>query len=138
VAARLSDERVRAARESAAGDPLAEAKARLATGDAAAAEALARRVLAGAQGDARLEPLLTLGIAQYMARRPEEALTNFAEAQRLAPRDGRAYNFEARIRLTTGDPDGARRALERGLAQVPGDSALTVARRALEGNLQRP
>lgn len=138
VASRLSDERVRMARASNEADPLAEAKARLATGDAAAAEAIARRVLAGSQGAARLEPLLTLGIAQYMARRPQDALVQFTEAQRIAPADGRAYNFEARIRLTTGDPDGARRALERGLAQAPGDSALTLARRALESSGQRP
>lgn len=114
-------------------DPLIEARALLARGEAARAKTVAARALAGAAGPARLEPLIVLGIAEFAGGHPELALGHFSEAQSIAPRDPRAYNFEARVRITSGDAEGARRALARGLANIPGDSALVLARRALDG-----
>src|SRR5262249_24084023 len=110
-----------ATHESAGADALAEARAHLARGDADGAGAIARRILANLTGAARLEPLLMLGMSQVGARRHAEALGSFEEAQSVAPADARAYNYEARVRLGNGDALGARKALERGLAHVPGD-----------------
>ncbi len=137
LAERLRSERGASA-PTATADPLSEARALLARGDGAGASTIARRVLAQSQGTARFEPLLTLGIAEYMARHADAALARFAEAQAVNPADPRAYNFEARVRLTSGDPKGAIQALDRGLMRAPGDSTLVLARRALGGPGARP
>jgi spermidine synthase len=138
LAARLAEERERAVSATAAALPLEDARTRLASGDAAGASAAARQALANLAGAARLEPLLLLGIAEFGGQRNEAAMAAFREAQQVAPEDARAYNFEARILLASGDVPGARRALERGLARAPGDSALTRAVRALEGPAPSP
>ena len=103
-------------------------------GDVAGASTMARAVLGSARGAARLEPLLLLGVAEFGAAHPDAAIAAFAEAQSVAPGDGRGYTLEARVRLAGGDPGGARRALERGLAHAPADSALRLALRALAAN----
>ncbi len=131
LSSRLAAERPAAVGSQSTPDPLAGARALLARGDANGAGVIAQRVLAAAAGPARLEPLLLLGVARFGAERQAEALENFEDAQRVAPTDRRAYIFEARLRLAQGDPAGARRAIERGLSHVPGDSTLTEARRAL-------
>jgi hypothetical protein len=117
----------------AAAADIAAARAGLARGDVAGAAAAARTLLAAADGYSRLEPLLVLGIAEFGAAHEAGALAAFAEAQRIAPRDARAYLFEARVRLAGGDAAGARRTLERGLARAPADSALNRARQAMAG-----
>ncbi|HXS83390.1 MAG TPA: fused MFS/spermidine synthase [Methylomirabilota bacterium] len=117
----------------AAGDPLADARARLAAGDVAGASAAARSLLATARGPSRLEPLLLVGVAEFGVAHEAEALAAFAEAQSIAPRDPRAYAFEARVRLAGGDAAGARGALARGLARSPADSVLKRALHVLEG-----
>ena len=137
LATLLADERARVASAPPAADPLAEARARLARGDVLGASEAARAVLAGATGAARLEPLLMLGIVEFGLQQSEAALARFREAQSLAPRDGRGYLYEARVRLNTNDPAGARGALERGITRVPGDPALTQALRALAEPLPR-
>jgi Flp pilus assembly protein TadD len=72
-----------------------------------------------------------LGIAQVGTQRHDEARGTFEEAQNVAPADARAYNYEARVRLGGGDAAGARKAIERGLAHVPGDQTLKAALVAL-------
>jgi hypothetical protein len=42
------------------------------------------------------------------------------------------------VRLAAGDAAGARRAIEQGLAQVPGDTTLMLALRALDGAAPPP
>ena len=117
--------------DGAAGDPLAAARSLLASGDVAAASAAARALLAGAHGPARVEPLLMVGVAEFGAGHEAAALAAFAEAQAIAPRDARAYTYEARARLAGGDVDGARRVLARGLARSPADSVLKRALQAV-------
>ena len=119
--------------DGAAGDPLAEARSLLASGDVAGASAAARALLAGAHGPARVEPLLLVGVAEFGAGHEAAALAAFAEAQAIAPRDARAYTYEARARLAGGDVDGARRVLARGLARSPEDSVLKRALQAIAG-----
>jgi Flp pilus assembly protein TadD len=131
LATRLAAEQAMGA---APGDPLAAARASLARGDVAAAAEAARARLASARGVERLEPLLLLGVAEFGAAHTAPALAAFGEAQRLAPGDGRAYTFEARVRLANGDAQGARRALGRGLAAAPADSMLQRAWRAMAGD----
>ena len=131
IATKLAAEQPPAGGVSATQDPLVEARALLARGDAEGAGAIARRVLAGAAGPARLEPLLLLGVALFGAERQAEALESFGRAERVAPTDRRAYSLESRARLAQGDSAGARRTLERGLSRVPGDSTLAAALHAL-------
>jgi spermidine synthase len=132
LATRLAGERALPAIPVASSDALAEARGRLARGDADGAAAIARHALDGSTGLARLEPLLVLGIAEFGARRESAALASFQKAQAVAPHDPRAYQFEARIRLSSADEKGARAALARGLAHAPGDSLLSAALRALD------
>ena len=134
IAARLTAERAMPGGASMAPDALAPARASLARGDVAGARAMARAVLGSAQGEKRLEALLVLGVAEFGAAHPDAALAAVAEAQSVAPRDGRGYALEARVRLAGGDPGGARRALERGVAHAPADSALRLALRAMAAN----
>jgi len=138
LAGRLAEERARATSVARNVGPMDEARARLARGDVAGAAELARQVLEQSTGPARLEPLLMLGIAEFGAQRNAEALAHFQHAQALAPLDERAYLYEARLRLTMNDIAGARRALERGLAQLPGDPALSQALRALDDRAPGP
>ena len=79
----------------------------------------------------RLEALLLAGIASQAARRDSTAFARFREAQALAPHDGRAYDYEARMLFASHDMVGARAVVERGLRNVPGDKALTQALQVL-------
>ena len=79
----------------------------------------------------RLEALLLSGMASQAARRDSTAFARFREAQDLAPHDGRAYDYEARMRFAARDFAGARAVVERGLQNVPGDAALTQALQVL-------
>src|SRR6185503_5408893 len=83
----------------ATGDPLAAARARLASGDVAGAGAAARALLAGTRGPSRLEPLLLVGVTEFGAGNEAAALAAFADAQSISPSDARAYALEARVRL---------------------------------------
>ena len=49
----------------------------------------------------------------------------------MAPHDGRAYDYEARMRFAARDFAGARAVVERGLQNAPGDAALTKALQVL-------
>jgi spermidine synthase len=101
-------------------------------GDSRGSGAAAAHVLAGEGPDAaRLEALLLSGMAEQAARRDSVAFERFAEAQALAPHDGRAYDYEARMRFAARDLAGARAVVERGLRNVPGDAALTQALQVL-------
>jgi spermidine synthase len=79
----------------------------------------------------RLEALLLSGMASQAAHRDSTAFARFREAQDLAPHDGRAYDYEARMRFAARDFAGAHAVVERGLKNVPGDAALTQALQVL-------
>jgi hypothetical protein len=111
---------------------LEPARSGLSGRDYSAAGAAARQALASATGAARLEPLLVLAVSEFAAGRPEGALGLLHEAQAIVPSDVRAYKLEVRVRLAAGDAAGARRAIEHGLIQAPGDTTLMLALRALE------
>jgi len=70
-------------------------------------------------------------MAEQAARRDSLAFARFREAQGLAPHDGRAYDYEARMRFAARDFAGARAVVERGLQNAPGDAALTKALQVL-------
>ena len=129
----LAAEHARVAPGAGGAESLEQAGSNAMGDDVARAGSGARQALTRASGAARLEPLLLLGISEFGAQHHAEALARFHEAQGVAPADVRAYNYEARVRLVAGDVAGARRAIERGLVHVPGDSTLTLALRALEG-----
>jgi spermidine synthase len=144
LAAELSAANSRAAREvrdasdGGAAVALEPARSGLSGRDYSTAGAAARQALASATGAARLEPLLVLAVSEFAAGRPADALARLQEAQAIAPTDVRAYKLEARVRLAAGDAAGARRAIEQGLAQVPGDTTLMLALRALDGAAPPP
>jgi spermidine synthase len=101
-------------------------------GDVAASGAAAREALAaGVQGGDRLEALLLAGMSAQAAGSTPEALARFRDAQRHAPADPRAYDFEARILALARDVPGALAVVERGLRNAPGNPALLEAQRAL-------
>ncbi len=138
LSATLSAERAQAGRGAGTAEPVAQATSPWTGGDVSGAAAGARLLLASTTGPARLEPLLVLGLSEFAAQRHAEALACFREAQAVAPSDVRAYNFEARVRLAARDVTGARRAIQRGLTHVPGDSTLVRSLRALEGSGAAP
>jgi hypothetical protein len=89
-------------------------------------------VLDGPAPDAtHLEALLLSGMAEQAGRRDSVAYARFRQAQALAPHDGRAYDYEARMRFAARDLAGARAVVERGLRNVPGDPALKQALQVL-------
>jgi spermidine synthase len=101
-------------------------------GDARGSGVAAAHVLEAGPADAtRLEALLLSGMAEQAAKRDSSAFARFREAQDLAPHDGRAYDYEARMRFAARDLAGARAVVERGLRNVPGDAALTQALQVL-------
>jgi predicted Zn-dependent protease len=59
-------------------------------------------------------------------QRPRVAAERFREAQRLSPRLALNYVLEARALLSAGDRVGARAAITRGLAALPGDPRLSA------------
>jgi spermidine synthase len=108
------------------------ARVRRDLGDSRGSGQAAAHVLEGPASDAaRLDALLLSGMASQAARRDSTAFARFREAQALAPHDGRAYDYEARLRFTSRDFTGARAVVERGLRNVPGDPALTQALQVL-------
>jgi spermidine synthase len=111
--------------------PLAQARRQ--AGDLAGSGVAAERALAlpRAEPAARLEALLLAGMAAQAGHRTARAFECFRAAQALAPRDPRAYDYEARVRFAANDVEGARAVVTRGLAAAPGDPALTQALQAL-------
>ena len=108
------------------------ARVRRDLGDNKGSGLAAARVLDNPSSDGtRLEALLLAGMASQAARRDSTAFARFREAQDLAPHDGRAYDYEARMRFAARDFAGARAVVERGLQNVPGDAALTQALQVL-------
>jgi spermidine synthase len=108
------------------------ARVRRDLGDPKGSGIAAARVLDNPSSDGtRLEALLLSGMASQAARRDSIAFARFREAQDLAPHDGRAYDYEARMRFAARDFVGARAVVERGLRNVPGDAALTQALQVL-------
>jgi spermidine synthase len=101
-------------------------------GDTRGSGQAAAHVLENPSSDAtRLEALLLSGMASQASRRDSTAFARFREAQDLAPHDGRAYDYEARMRFTAHDFPGARAVVERGLKNVPEDPALKQALQVL-------
>src|SRR5580765_5089191 len=101
-------------------------------GDARGSGQAAAHVLGSPSPDAtRLEALLLAGMSEQAARRDSMAFARFREAQDLAPHDGRAYDYEARMRFAARDLVGARAVVERGLKNIPGDASLTQALQVL-------
>jgi spermidine synthase len=108
------------------------AQVRRQLGDTKGAGQAAAHVLENPSSDGtRLEALLLAGMASQAARRDSTAFARFREAQALAPHDGRAYDYEARMRFAARDFSGARAVVERGLKNVPGDASLTQALQVL-------
>jgi spermidine synthase len=113
-------------------DWLLLARVRRDLGDNRGSGQAAVRVLDATPADAtRLEALLLSGMAEQAAKRDSLAFARFREAQDLAPHDGRAYDYEARMRFAARDMAGARAVVERGLKNVPGDAALNQALQVL-------
>ena len=108
------------------------AQVRRQLGDTKGSGQAAAHVLENPSGDGtRLEALLLAGMASQAARRDSTAFARFREAQALAPHDGRAYDYEARMRFAARDFSGARAVVERGLKNAPGDTSLTQALQVL-------
>ena len=109
------------------------ARVRRELGDAAGCGVAAAHVLEDPDaGPLRVEALLLAGMSAQATRHPDQAFARFREAQELAPHDGRAYDYEARMLFTANDLVGARAVVERGLKNVPGDAALTQALQVLD------
>ena len=75
-----------------------------------------------------------LGQLELKAGHPDAARAHFAAGQRGAPTRVRCYLAEAAVLASTGQRAEAIAALERGLAQVPGDPELTGRLAALRGS----
>jgi spermidine synthase/Tfp pilus assembly protein PilF len=65
------------------------------------------------------------GMMALAREHPQLALEHFRAAQSLSPANARAYLFEAQTRQRAGDLAGARDAVRRGLAAIPGEPNLT-------------
>jgi spermidine synthase len=108
------------------------AEARRQTGDVRGAGLAAQQVLrSDAGGVSRIDARLLYGMSMLAQGHTAEALASFREAQRLAPREPRGYDLEARLHATTGSWAQARDAVERGLRAIPGDPTLTQAAQAI-------
>lgn len=107
------------------------AQARSEAGDDDGGARAAVRALSSLTGPERLEPLLVLVATRARAGRTADALAFAREAQSVAPNDPRGYDLEARLRVTRGDPAGARAAIARGLEHNPTADVLLQASRAL-------
>jgi tetratricopeptide (TPR) repeat protein len=96
------------------------AEARRQTGDVPGAGLAAQQVLpSDAGGVSRIDAQLLYGTSMLAQGHTAEALASFREAQRLAPREPRGYDLEARLHATTGSWAQARDAVERGLRAIP-------------------
>ncbi len=83
------------------------------------------------------ETQLAIGGAALALRNPAAAEQAFREAVRLDPQRVEAWVMIARILAATGDVDGARKAVEDGMAAIPDDPGLRAMRdeiRAATGN----
>lgn len=96
--------------------------------DPEAALASVDRALEVGTSEERADALVCAGLVEVERKRLLVAAGRFAEAQRHAPRNEMPYAFEARARLDAGDREGARAALRRGLAAVPGGQRLSTLR----------
>jgi len=115
------------------------AEARRQSGDVRGAGEAALQVLRRVAGGAsRVEALLLYGTSELAQGRTVSALASFREVQRLAPREVRGYDLEARLHATAGRWAEAKQAVERGLVAVPGDRALTEAAQAIARQVAAP
>jgi len=115
------------------------AEARRQSGDVRGAGEAALQVLRRVAGGAsRVEALLLYGTSELAQGRSVSALASFREVQRLAPREVRGYDLEARLHATAGRWAEAKQAVERGLVAVPGDRALTEAAQAIARQVAAP
>ena len=74
------------------------------------------------------DALVCAGLVEVQRKQYLVAADRFRNAQRYAPTNELAYAFEAKSRLDGGDRLGARVALKRGLAAVPGGQHLEALR----------
>ena len=95
---------------------------RLQQGDAAGAEAQARKLRTTVPDDAELARLH--GVALLLLGRPHEARTALEDALRIDPGNSDARGNLASALLAEGDATGAVAMLERAVAARPGDAAL--------------
>jgi tetratricopeptide (TPR) repeat protein len=79
----------------------------------------------------KAEVALVGGMLDLTRGNRDAALAQFREAQRLNPRAGQAYLFEADALRGAGDVTGAIAALRRGLAELPGNRRMVAALTAL-------
>jgi Flp pilus assembly protein TadD len=86
----------------------------------------------------RIDAQLLYGTSMLAQGRTSEALASFREVQRLAPREPRGYDLEARLLATTGRWAQAKDAIERGLRAIPGDPTLTQAAQAIAAQTSAP
>lgn len=101
------------------------------SGDFAAAESAVARGSTSPDPAVRAEAAAVAGMLEFLMQRPLVAAERFREAERLNPRLGNNYLFEARAHMAADDPAAARDALRRGLASLPGDSTLKAMRAEL-------
>jgi spermidine synthase len=95
-------------------------------GDTLGAEAALVRGRTSDDPEIRAEAAGMTGMMELERQRPRAAVGHFREAQRLNPRLAVNYAFEARALLAAGDRAGAREAVRRGLAALPGDPGLSA------------
>jgi len=107
------------------------ANERLRAGDLEGAEQAIARARTSDEAEPRAEAAVVAGRLESTRRRPLAAASQFAEAQRWMPRVGRNYVLEAEALRAAGDLPGARDAVRRGLALLPGDPRLTATQAAL-------
>lgn len=103
---------------------------RLSDAPDSALRSVARALEVGTSAE-KADALVCAGLVEVARGRLLEAAARFAAAQHFAPAEEMPYVFEARARLDAGDRAGARRALERGIAAVPGGSQLAALRAQL-------
>ena len=94
--------------------------------DTLGAEAALARGRASEDPEIRAEAAGVTGMMELDRKRPLVAAERFREAQRLSPKVAQNYVLEARARVTAGDRPGARAAVRRGLAALPGDPQLSA------------
>jgi predicted Zn-dependent protease len=95
-------------------------------GDTLGAETALARGRSSEDPEVRAEAAGVTGMMELGRKRPRIAAERFREAQRLSPRRPQNYVLEARALLSVGDRVGARAALTRGLAALPGDPQLSA------------
>jgi len=79
------------------------------------------------------KPLAAEAVIAESAGEPQRALAALSEAQERTPDEWTLYYLEARAKESTGDPVGARRAIERALALNPHGPEILELQKSLEG-----